>query len=225
MKAIDLTGQRFGRLVVVSRAEDKETKKKEIKQHSKFWVCQCDCGNTIIVSTIHLKDGHTKSCGCWHDENSKTVGRTHGMAHTRLHGVWNSMLRRCYNPKNLKYKNYGARGITVCEEWKQFINFYKWAMATGYDKNAEYGECTIDRIDVNGNYCPENCRWTTNYEQMRNMTNNHWITYQGETHILADWVKILGEKGKTFKNRIDRGWTVEEAMEIPYNKNRIKRGK
>ncbi len=205
----DLTGQRFGRLVVLSRAMKDELPDKNLYSQV-FWKCQCDCGNVKFVSSGHLRDGHTKSCGCLHDENARTVGKTHGMTHTRLHAIWSNMVQRCTNPKNTKYKDYGARGIHVCSEWRDFAVFCEWAYNNGYQQ-----DLTIDRIDVDGNYCPENCRWATNFEQMRNMTVNHWITYKGETHILADWVKILGDKGPSFKSRILRGWSAEKAMETP----------
>ena len=221
-KFVDLTGQRFGRLVVIGQAIDEDSLRKESKQHTKFWLCQCDCGKTKIVSSAHLKDGHTKSCGCWHDENARLATRTHGMAKTRLHAVWNTMKQRCNNPNNTKYKNYGGRGIKVCDEWKDFIPFYNWAINNGYDEQAEFGECTIDRIDVNGDYCPENCRWVNIDVQMQNMTINRILEYKGEKHTLSEWGRILGKKGKLFKSRIDAGWSVEEAMEIPYYHSRRK---
>ena len=223
-KLVDMTGQRFGRLVVVERATDDDSKSKEKIQHTSFWLCKCDCGNEIIASRIHLNDGHIRSCGCLHDEASKLSNRTHGMTNTRLHAVWTNMIQRCTNPKNGKYKNYGARGICVCNEWRMFENFYHWAIENGYDENAEFGKCTIDRINVNGNYCPENCRWVDNKTQMKNMTNNHWIEYNGEKHTLSEWEKLLGDRGKLFKSRIQKGWTVENAITAPYNavRNRYK---
>lgn len=212
----DLVGQRFGRLLVLRRITKEELPDKNF-YNQVFWECQCDCGNIKIVSSGHLRDGHTRSCGCLHDENARTIGRTHGKTKTRLHAVWTNMLQRCTNPNNEKYKNYGARGICVCDEWRDFIKFYNWAIENGYDEEAEYGQCTIDRKDVNGNYCPENCRWVDSLVQMNNRTDNRRITYKGETHTLAEWSRILGEKGKLFKSRIDKGWDVIQAFEAPFN--------
>ena len=140
----DLVGQRFGRLLVLRRITKEELPDKNF-YNQVFWECQCDCGNIKIVSSGHLRDGHTRSCGCLHDENARIIGRTHGKTKTRLHAVWTNMLQRCTNPNNKKYKNYGARGICVCDEWRDFIKFYNWAIENGYDEEAEYGQCTIDK--------------------------------------------------------------------------------
>lgn len=212
----DLTGQKFGRLTVISRATKDELLNKK-RYNQVFWKCLCDCGNIKFVSGGHLRDGHTKSCGCLHDENAKLATRKHGMTNTRLHHIWTNMLQRCFNVKNPKYKNYGARGIKVCKEWTEFLNFYNWAVNNGYKK-----ELTIDRINVDGNYCPENCRWVDSIVQMNNRTDNRWITYQGETHTLAEWGRLLGEKGELFKSRIAKGWEITQAFEVPFNSIRNK---
>lgn len=174
-KALDLTGQRFGRLTVIERAENN-------KRGNTMWLCKCDCGNTTIVQGTLLKSHASQSCGCLHQEilrqgressyraeRARASRTTHGKSNFRLYAVWSSMIQRCYNPKSGRYKHYGARGITVCDEWRNdFSAFYNWAMANGYDENAPYGQCTLDRIDVNGNYRPENCRWVDMKTQRQN---------------------------------------------------------
>lgn len=165
-KLIDLTGQKYGRLTVIERAG-----RTAHGEHAK-WVCLCECGNVTTVIGKNLRNGNTTSCGCAHKEQMSQIGkanRTHGKSHTRLHKVWAGMIGRCYNPRKPYYKWYGGRGITVCDEWRNdFQSFYDWAMANGYDPDAPRWDCTIDRIDVDGNYEPSNCRWVTMAEQNKN---------------------------------------------------------
>lgn len=208
-KAHDLTGQRFGRLVVIKRVEN--NKRQEVQ-----WLCQCDCGNTKVVCAAHLKKGNTFSCGCLKRERSVQQLKTHGLSYTRIYGVWAGIKYRCYNANQKQYKNYGGRGITMCDEWKNdFKVFYDWAIAHGYDEKASKGECTIDRIDVNGNYEPSNCRWVNNTTQQNNRRNNCYLTYNGETHTTAEWGKILNISVMALNHRIERGWTIERALTTP----------
>jgi hypothetical protein len=145
------------------------------------------------------------SCGCLRKAGSH---RTHNLSDTRLYRIWGNIKSRCYNTNIRQYKDYGARGITVCNEWlNSFEVFYEWAMANGYSE-----ELTIDRIDVNGNYEPSNCRWITMKEQSKNRTDNHHLTHNGETKTIAEWSEITGIHRATIESRLKAGLTIEQAL-------------
>lgn len=184
----DMTGLRFGRLTVLERAP--QTKRSGIS-----WVCRCDCGNIAVVHGTELRRGETKSCGCLHSETVSNQMRTHG--HTiggreRLYGVWAAMITRTTNPNADNYAWYGGRGIKVCDEWRDYASFREWAYNAGYDENAAYGQCTLDRIDDDGDYSPGNCRWVPMLTQANNQRSNIRITVRGETHNLKEWANITG---------------------------------
>lgn len=184
-RAEDLTGKKFGRLTVLGRADDYIPPCGSPKVR---WRCLCDCGNETIIVGAYLRNGTSKSCGCLQRELLSEKTKKHGMTDSRLYAIWCGMKQRCQNENSPEYESYGGRGITVCDEWlHNFQAFYDWSMANGYKENL-----TIERKDVNGNYCPENCCWITKKMQSRNRTDNHKITCKGQTMILTDWANLLG---------------------------------
>lgn len=196
----DLTGKKYGKLTVIKRAKN--------RGHNTYWLCQCECGNFREAQASNLKMGTANSCGC--DTREKIIKATtkHNETKTRLYSVWSNMKQRCYNKKQIMYKYYGAKGIIVCDEWKNnYEAFRDWAFANGYGNNL-----TIDRINVNGNYEPSNCRWISNFEQQHNKSNNRFITYNYETHCISEWAHILEINVQTLVKRLDRGFTIEKAL-------------
>lgn len=193
----NIIGKRFGKLVVVENLSIK-------KGNNTIHLCQCDCGKMKKATNNSLQSGHTKSCGCLRKE-TKTK---HNLCRTRLYNIFEGMKKRCYN-KNFKfYKNYGARGIVICKDWlNDFISFYDWAVKNGYKENL-----TIDRIDVNGNYDPSNCRWISQKEQSKNTTKNKYFTYNGVTKIISDWAKEFDIPITTLLRRIKQNRPVEEIF-------------
>lgn len=199
----NLVGSKFGKLKVIKQSDTKNNKR--------YWECICDCGNKTIVPTSRLKNGHIKSCGCLSREITTKRNMKHGKGHTRLYKIWAGIKKRCLNKKCISYKNYGGRGIIICDEWKDsFEIFYEWSMNNGYNKNL-----TIDRIDVNGNYEPNNCRWITMKEQSNNKRDNRYITINSQTKTLSEWSDYYKINPKVVENRINRyKWSIEEAFEI-----------
>ena len=211
----DLTGQRFGKLIALNRID--ETKRECVQYRC------CDCGKEIIALATNLRNGRIKSCGCSRLEHLKKLGTErikHGKKYTRLYNIWIDMKSRCHNANNNRFSYYGGRGITVCDEWcNNFQAFYDWAMANGYNPEAKRGECTIDRIDVNGNYEPSNCRWVDSYVQANNTTKNRVFTINGTSHTVAEWARICGINYHLLRNRLRHGWDIEEAITTPVIKN------
>lgn len=201
-KLKDLSNQRFGKLTVINRSGS-------TKRGRATWLCKCDCGNETIVQSTDLLSGHTKSCGCFKFESRN---KTHGMRHTRLYNTWCNMKRRCNNPSSQEYKYYGAKGIHLCADWNNgFVSFMNWAYANGYNDSL-----TIERIDYNKDYCPNNCKWIPFNEQSKNKRNNRFITYKGKTQILADWCRELNLDYDFIEKRMSvNGFTFEQAINVP----------
>lgn len=197
----DLSGQKFGKLTAI-KVVDEPVK----GGNHKKWVCLCECGNKTVVTSDHLKKGDIKSCGCYF----------WGGSDTRIYRIWAHIKDRCYNKNHKSYADYGGRGITVCDEWLESSKaFYDWSIANGYKDGL-----TIDRIDNNKGYYPDNCRWTTSKIQANNTRWNHNITYKGETKSIQLWGEELGIKPNTLLYRIRRGWSIERAFTTPT----VKRG-
>jgi len=203
---VDLAGQRFGRLIALNRAADhvQPSGKRYVK-----WLCRCDCGRTKEVERASLRSGKTTSCGCLHKEQLRERSTKHGhnmrYRTTPLYRVWAAMLKRCRNPKDKGWAHYGGRGISVCPQWHDFSVFLA-------DMGQPPDGLSLDRIDVNGDYCPANCRWATMHEQSRNKRNNHWVTYNGKAMILADAAKAAGLNPVIVLKRIKRGWPEEDIF-------------
>ena len=207
----DLTGVKINMLTVLERVYVDNKPK---------WHCLCECGNHVNVRHSHLMNGQ-KSCGCYARKLLGDRKRKHGKRFSKLYNVWNSMRMRCNNPNNPSYKDYGGRGIKVCHEWdSDFSVFYNWAIDNGYEENAEFMNCTIERIDTNGNYEPLNCRFATMEAQCNNRRNNIFLEYNGERHTVSQWAKIIGINSHTLYYRVKSGWSVGESLGFEHRKGR-----
>jgi len=213
------SGEKFNRLTVLKLNHIQEyISPNDVISNKGFYLCKCDCGNECIILKQNLKLGYTKSCGCLQKEKARINGlntKTHGLTNTRLYKVLQNMKSRCYDKNSINYGRYGYHAIIICDEWLDkdngFINFYNWSIANGYQDNL-----TIDRINSNGNYEPSNCHWATYKEQNRNRRNNRLITYNRETHCIAEWSEILGINISTLHNRIKRPHlSIKKAFETP----------
>ena len=191
-----LIGKKFGRLLVVAEY---------VLKKRRYCVCICDCGKKTDVLSFSLKSGHTSSCGCKLEEFRNKNKRVYK---NPIYIIYKAMMRRCYNFKDKRYKNYGGRGICVCDEWKEdYTKFMDWAVKNGYKQGL-----SIDRINVNGNYEPSNCRWITLKEQSRNKTNNKMIEYNNEVKSLVEWCELFDLSYNAVHYRINKGWSIERAL-------------
>jgi len=207
-KKIDLTGRRFGRLVVLYDTGER-------KSGNVVWHCRCDCENEVNVRSGDLTSGNTTSCGCYNRERVAEACTVHGMAQRGkqhpVYWIWSAMLQRCENQDHKHYKNYGGRGITVCPEWHDSQAFIDWALANGWQKGL-----TLDRINNNGSYEPGNCRWATRKENNRNKRNNRLITFNGKTQTMVEWAEEVNISPRTLSLRINkRHWPIERALTEP----------
>lgn len=200
MKTIDysIIGKRFGRLTV-----------KELdhigKNRGTWWKCACDCGNETVVYRGSLTSGDIISCGCYRKEHIHEYGKTHGLTSSPLYSVWSGMIQRCANPNADNFERYGGRGITVCDDWRNhYESFHNWATESGYKKGL-----SLDRRDNEKGYFPENCQWADRYSQQNNTRRNHYVTWNGITHSIAEWSRILGVNHETLRYRINHGNMVD----------------
>lgn len=191
-------GEKYGRYTIIKEVEKRNGKR--------YILCECTCGTLKEVNLYSLRNGSTKSCGCLLRETKKHL-KTHGQWNKPIYGVWRGMIQRCTNPNNFQFKNYGGRGIKVCDNWMTAKNFIDWAFDNGY----EHG-LSIDRIDVNGNYEPDNCRWITMRMQHSNKRSNIIIEYKGVKKTLRQWSNITGTNHETLRRRLKEGWGTERAL-------------
>ena len=194
---IDLTGKRFGRLTVIERDKSKQ-------DGLAFWVCKCDCGSYASIYGGNIRNGHTQSCGCLREETEAYRFLRHNATrkeNPRLARIYKSMKHRCYRKEHNCYNNYGGRGIKICDEWLGdlgFENFVKWSKENGYADNL-----TIDRIDYNGHYSPQNCRWVSYKDNQNNRSDNRYIEFNGEVKTMSQWAEVFGIRPAELKRRLD----------------------
>jgi hypothetical protein len=215
---LELAGKRYGKLVVTSFAFSK---------NGAHWNCTCDCGKTSIVRASMLTTGTTKSCGCGMIEQAKQNCKSFRDRNSwipcevrrKLKDMYTNMVKRCCDPRNHRYKNYGGRGIRICDEWLHPATgrqaFYRWAVANGCQPHLQ-----IDRINVDLGYFPQNCRFVDRIEQLNNTTRNHYITWQGKTQTMSEWAKELGLSYCAMQHRLDRGWPMERIASQPQRRSR-----
>jgi len=204
---MNIAGKTYERLTVLKLSHK--------KGHKTFWLCECECKKLTTVETYKITSGLTKSCGCYGKEIRINRLKKHGLTNSGIYNTWHSMLYRCENEKDPRYKDYGGRGIKVCDEWHDLNKFYEWAINNNYKRGL-----SIDRIDPNGNYEPNNCRWATRVIQMNNRRNNNYITVKGRTKTVKNWSRITGLPYTVISSRLSRGWNEVEAITFPVSKTR-----
>ncbi len=201
--AKSLVGNSYGRLTVIEMAP--------LKQRQAMCICQCECGTVVEIAAGSLRSGATRSCGCLNREVASERTKTHGMSHTPEYYAWGGMQSRCYNPNTESYPEYGGRGIKVAPQWLGSAGFQTFLQDMGLRPSDDH---SIDRIDPDGDYAPENCRWATRIEQARNKRNNLRMTMNGETKTIVEWAEITGISYRTLRER-RRRMTDQEALTTP----------
>lgn len=209
MRLTDLTGKNFAKFKVIKRVQDRIEPSGRKKTE---WLCHCECGKQFVAESSNISSGNTNSCGCYKKQRILEETTRHGMSHTQVHNCWCAIRQRCENPACKCFHTYGGRGIKVCDRWQTFENFLA---DMGYPPMPKM---SIDRIDVNGDYEPGNCRWATAKEQQRNRRNNLRITISGETLLLSELSDRSGISYATIRERIRAGWTAERAVTEPVRK-------
>lgn len=213
-KAIDISGMRFGHLTVIREVG---------REHKEIvWECKCDCGNIVHRKSYEIRHKLT-NCGCMTKDILREKNSRHGLYGTRIHRTYTNMKTRCYNPHYYLFKNYGGKGITICDEWlgeNGLKNFADWSMKNGYSD-----KLSIDRIDNSKGYSPENCRWVDMRTQQNNRTNNRILSCGGESHTMAEWSKISGIPYFAIQGRLSRGWSEQDAVSRPLQRQKNREGK
>jgi hypothetical protein len=210
-RTTEMIGRSFGRWTVLERRPSPHSDKKI------YWLCRCECGAEGVIAGVTLRKGDSTSCGCFQRESASArmsqSGQIHGMHKSAEYSAWRAMIGRCYCSSTAGYSNYGGRGIFVCDRWRwDFSEFY---LDMGARPSAEH---SIDRIDVNGHYCPMNCRWATPIQQGRNRRNNHRLEYDGEILTLQEWGLRSGLSCTAIRRRLNKGWSVQDALCVPSRK-------
>jgi len=195
---IDLTGEQFGRLRVLGREGMN-------KHHQLTWMCECECGNRKVVLGFCLRRGDVQSCGCLHKEVTASINKTHGKTRTPIYAIWRGMMQRCFDKNSHAYNRYGGRGVSVSERWQSFENFYA-------DMGDRPAGMSLERIDNDGDYSPENVVWASSKDQANNRRSNVVLEYKGEKKTMQQWADQLGVKIGTLWMRFNRGWSVDRAM-------------
>jgi hypothetical protein len=208
--AKDFTPETFGRLTTIGPAFRLPIGNKY--RSAVFQVCSCSCGGCVVARVDHLRSSATASCGCLALESIQKLRRTHGQSECAEYKIWTSMRARCHNSTSQSYSRYGGRGIKICKRWSEEDGFVNFLEDMG---NRPSGSHSIDRIDVNGDYCPENCRWATSKEQANNRRSNKTLEYQGETKNLCEWAAIFAMDWSTLLARLNRGWSIDKALTTP----------
>lgn len=197
----DLTGKTFGNWTVLGKGS--------VRNKKTYWTCVCSCEKHTIrdVYGYSLKRGVSTSCDCLKRRITSSIFSTHKQSNTRLYKIWKGMRKRCNNKNSVGYKNYGGRGIGICSEWDNFVNFYDWSIRNNYAESL-----TLDRINNDGNYEPSNCRWATMKQQSNNSRHNHYITINGVTKLLHEWSEHIGITPANVLARLSKGYSDDEMM-------------